>query len=110
MGSIIMMYTADGQLISLDPNSGVTEIGFPIGNLLNDLLAPTHVYVSWHVSGSEDKALYVSDGSTGWYRLAPAAAPESGLVWNPFATIVGGISAVQSVEVSPGVFRLLIGS
>ena len=110
MGSIICMFTADGQLITLDPNSGVTEVGFPIGNLINANFDPVLAYVSWHVSGSQDKALYLADGSTGWHRLSPTAAPESGLMWAPFATIVGGTSAVQSIEVSPGVFRLLIGS
>jgi len=110
MGSIICMFTADGQLITLDPNSGVTEVGFPIGNLINQNFNPALAYVSWHVSGSQDKALYLADGSTGWHRLSPTAAPESGLMWAPFATIVGGTSAVQSIEVSPGVFRLLIGS
>lgn len=110
MGSIIIMFTADGQLISLDPNSGVTEVGFPIGDLINESFDSRTSFVSWHVSGSQDKALYFSDGSTGWHRLSPTAAPESGLTWSPFASIVGGISAVQSIEVSPGVFRLLIGS
>jgi len=110
MGSIICMFTADGQLITLDPNSGVTEVGFPIGNLINTNFDPAIAYVSWHVSGSQDKALYLADGSTGWHRLSPTAAPESGLMWAPFATIIGGTSAVQSIEVSPGVFRLLIGS
>lgn len=110
MGSIICMFTADGQLITLDPNSGVTEVGFPIGNLINTGFDPRTTFVSWHVAGSQDKALYLADGSTGWHRLSPTAAPESGLMWSPFAAIVGGTSAVQSVEVSTGVFRLLIGS
>lgn len=110
MGSIIVMLTADGQLISLDPNSGVTEVGFPIGDLITTGFDPRTAYVSWHVSGSQDKALYLANGTTGWHRLSPTAAPESGLMWSPLAQIVGGTSAVQSVEVSPGVFRLLIGS
>src|SRR5712691_5701724 len=68
-----------------------------------------HVYVTWHVSGSQDKAWFVSDGATGWFRLNPTAAPESGLTWSPFATIVGGCKAVQSIEVAPGVHKLLLG-
>lgn len=110
MGSIICMFTTDGQLITLDPNSGVTEVGFPIGNLLNASFNPLTSYVSWHASGSQDKALYVADGFAGWHRLSLSASPESGLMWSPYAEIVGGTSAVQSVEVSPGVVRLLIGS
>ena len=36
-------------------------------------------------------------------------APESGLTWSPFAAITNGAKCVQSVEVSPGVHRLLVG-
>src|SRR5262249_21333453 len=70
---------------------------------------PANAYVTWHVSGSQDHALYVSDGATGWFRMTPTASPESGLTWSPFATIVGGAKAVQSIEVSPGVHKLLLG-
>lgn len=107
-GSIAYLFTSDGQLISFDPSSGISEIGFPIGDLLGQL-NPANVYVTWHVSGSTDKALYVSDGSTGWYRMNPTSAPETGLSWSPKANVTGGCSAVQSVEVSPGVKKLLVG-
>lgn len=108
-GSIAYMFTSDAQLIAFDPNSGISEIGFPIGDILGDW-NPANVYVTWHVSGSRDKALYVSDGSTGWYRMSPTTAPESGAVmWSPKANVTGGCSAVQSIEVSPGVKRLLVG-
>jgi hypothetical protein len=36
-------------------------------------------------------------------------APESGYTWSPFASLVGGAGAVQSVEVTPGTHRLLVG-
>jgi len=39
----------------------------------------------------------------------PTPAPETGLTWSPFATIVGGVKAVQSLEISPGVHKLLSG-
>jgi hypothetical protein len=107
-GTLIYLFTADRQLIALDPSSGVSEVGFPIGDQLQ-LWDPTQVYVSWHVDGSQDKALYVANGSTGWYRLCPTPAPETGMMWSPFATITGGVKAVQSIEITPGVHKLLVG-
>lgn len=109
-GTTIGMFSADSQFLLLDPNSGFSEAGFPIGNLFEmPNWTPQNVYVTWHVSGSRDKAWYVSDGTTGWFRLNPTAAPESGLTWSPFASIVGGCKAVQSVETFPGVHKLLVG-
>lgn len=109
-GTTIGWFSSDSQFLLLDPNSGFSEAGFPIGNLFEmPNWTPQNVYVTWHVSGSRDKAWYVSDGSTGWFRLNPTAAPESGLTWSPFASIVGGCKAVQSIEVSPGVHKLLVG-
>lgn len=109
-GTIIGFFTSDSQFIIIDPSSGFTQAGFPIGDQFEKSnWNPQNVYVTWHVAGSQDQAWYVSDGSTGWFRLNPTASPESGLTWNPFATIVGGAKAVQSIEVSPGVHRLLVG-
>ena len=36
-------------------------------------------------------------------------APESGYTWSPFAAVAGGAKTVQSVEVTPGVHKLLVG-
>lgn len=119
-GTTMGLFTTDQQFIVLDPSSGVSEHGFPIGDQLDGtgtwsgpgakaLFNPSNVYVTWHVSGSQDKAWYVTDGATGWFRLNPTAAPESGMMWSTFATITGGCRAVQSIEVSPGVHNLLIG-
>jgi hypothetical protein len=109
-GTTVYLFTSDSQVISLDPSSGVSQIGFPIGDQfqLSNWSAST-AYVTWHVSGSEDHALYVGDGASGWFRMNPTPAPEAGLTWNPFATIVGGAGAIRSVETSPGVHQLLIG-
>lgn len=107
-GTIIYLFTSDGQLIALDPSAGQSQVGFPIGDQLQNW-NPANVYVTWHVSGTQDQAVYISDGATGWFRLITAPAPESGLVWAPFAAITGGCKAVQSVEVSPGLHRLLVG-
>jgi hypothetical protein len=114
-GPTIGLFTTDNQFIILDPSSGTTYAGFPIGDQLRQNNGspgtswnPANVYVAWHVQG-EDQAWYVCDGTNGWYRLMSTPAPESGYTWSPFATITGGAGAVQSVEVTPGVHRLLIG-
>lgn len=107
-GTIIYLFSTDNQLLALDPSAGQSQVGFPIGDKL-EAWDPAQVYVTWHVSGTRDQAVYISDGSTGWYRLITAPSPETGLVWAPFAAISGGCKAVQSVEVSPGLNRLLVG-
>jgi len=108
-GSTPMLLTSDGQFLAITTDGGVSELGFPIGDLLEGF-NPATAYVSWHVDGSKDKAIYVSDGATGWYRCNPTSTPETGLVWSPFAALTGGCSAVQSIEISPGVHKLLVGS
>lgn len=114
-GAIIGLFTTDNQFLILDPSAGTVYAGFPIGDQLrlnNGGLGtswnPKNAYVAWHVQG-EDQAWYVCDGANGWYRLMTTPAPETGYTWSPFAQISGGVKAVQSIEVSPGVHRLLLG-
>lgn len=113
-GNVIYLLTADNQLVSLDPNMGVSEIGVGIGDKIN-AISPTAAYVAFLIQGSNDKALYVGNGSTGWFRCNPNLAPDSpisGPVWSPFATIAGGngCGALAALEYSPGKHALLIGS
>jgi hypothetical protein len=117
-GSTPYMFTSDGQLVSISMGVGASEDGFPIGDqflkvttagINSSLYNPNTAQVTWHVAGSPDKGLYVSDGAVGWFRLYPTPAPESGMTWAPFAGIVGGAGMVQSVEVVPGTHNLLIG-
>ena len=109
-GSVIYFFTSDAQVVSLEPSSGVQEISFPIGDQFeNSPWTPASAYVSWHVSGTKDKALYVSDGIGDWFRMIPTPSPETGTTWCPKATITGGCKTVQSVEVLPGTHRLLVG-
>lgn len=115
-GATIGFFTTDNQFCLIDPSAGVDYAGFPIGDQfrLNNGTPgqswnPSNIYVTWHVEG-EDAAWYVSDGQSGWFRLIPTPAPEQGFTWSPFANIVGGCKAVQSIEVSPGSHKLLLGA
>lgn len=126
-GGIIYMLTTDGraikfnpsaQTIYLDPEKAIDEIGFPIGaappgiTLTGGTLASFtagSTYVTWHQAGSADHALFVADGSTGWFRCNTNTMPDGGAVWSTKRNIVGGCSAVQSIETSPGAHQLLIG-
>lgn len=107
-GSIIYFMTTDNQVVSLDVHAGLSEVGHPIADLL-DKISPLDCYLTWHINGSFDQALFVGDGSTGWYRMLPTPAPETGETWCPKANIVGGCKAVQSVETTPGNIQLLVG-
>lgn len=110
-GNTLYLFTTDRQLISLDMSSGTSEVGFPIGDqFVKSNWTPQNSCVTWHIAGSPDKGLYVSDGNTGWFRLYPTPAPETGLTWAPFARLLPGCSLIQSVETSPGVHNLLVGS
>lgn len=108
-GSIPGLYTSDQQFITLDPSAGLTRTGFPIEDTLAATFTSTAGYLTWHTSGS-DQGYYIADGSTGWYRCNPTPAPEaSGNTWSLKANIVGGVKCVKSIEISPGVKRLLSG-
>ena len=114
-GSSIYMYTSDRQFLQISPTStGSLEIGFSIGDTLEDTFDPTEVYIARHVSGSRDNAVFIADGSTGWYRLNPnqvgaSLSGEQTPLFSPFATITNGCGALASIETSPGVHKLLIG-
>ena len=121
-GTIIGLLTTDGTQMMIDPGGGFIDSGQPIGNnfglrnasVLGQNWNPSSVYITWYVNG-EDQAWYVCDGASGWYRLCATPAPETGYSWSPFAQIESGttasptIQAVQSIEVQPGLKRLLIG-
>lgn len=116
-GSTIYMYTSDRESLMVNPNSGSVEIGYPIGDTLEDTFAPSSVCIARHVSGSRDNAMYLADGSTGWYRLNPnqvgaSMSGEATPVWSPkadFTGSIGGIGVIASIEVSAGNIKLLVG-
>jgi hypothetical protein len=113
-GTIAYLYSSDNQVLSMDLTSGLSEIGFPIGDQFGPgygtgTFNPISTHVTWLNSGSQDKGLYVSDSSGTWWRMTPTPSPETGLTWSPKAQPIGGFSAVQSVEVTPGTHDLLVG-
>jgi hypothetical protein len=108
-GSSIGFFATDQTFNILDISSGLSEVGFNIGDKLQaSSWNPANAYVTWHSSG-EDKAWFLSDGSTGWYRVSVTPSPETGVTISPFATITGGCKAVTSIETSPGKHQLLVG-
>lgn len=110
-GSIIYFFTSDYRMIELNPSSGVSDLGFPIGDQLS-AINPMNAYVTYNSTTSNDVALYIADGSTGWYRCNVYQAPDGGItgpVWSPKATIVGGLGALVAMETSPGIHQLMMG-
>ena len=102
------LLTGKKMVLAFDPSAGVVEVSQPIADLINTY-NPATSYLTFHSQESGETALYAADGTQGWYRFAPTSAPESGSNWSAQAKIAGGTSAVQSVEISPGVYNLLIG-
>ena len=107
----VYFFSADGQVKTLSPALSLASTGFPIGDKLA-LFDPHKVYLAVQEAGV-DNCIFVTDGSTGWYRNNPRqipglSSPES--IWSPFALITGGAQAVVSIEVSPGIKKLLVGS
>lgn len=107
-GTIIHMMNSKTEVLMIDPSSGVTESGFPIGDTLLASYNPAATRVVWHDQNSTDAGLYVADGSIGWYRCNPTPAPETGMCWSPQAQIAGGAGLVQSIEVATGVHKLIV--
>jgi hypothetical protein len=107
-GSNIFIYTSDKQFL-VGTASGLNEIGFAIGDQLEANYNPSTVYVASLISGTRDKAVFIEDGIGNWFRCNWNQPPEGGPAWSPQASIVGGASAVVSVETSPGVHQLFVG-
>jgi hypothetical protein len=115
-GALIGFFTTDKQFLLFDPSAGLSYAGNPIGDqfrLNNGNPGQSwdtgKVYVTWYTFG-EDQGWFVGDGQFGWYKLIATPSPETGNCWSPFATIASGsVSAIQSVQTSPGVHTLLIG-
>lgn len=111
MAGIPYIFASDRQLIGIEPGTGIIRSGHPIGDKLA-MYNPSLVYLTYHSYGDLDHALFISNGSTEWYRCDTNLAPDSqsvGPVWSPKATISGGFKAIASIETSAGNKQLLIG-
>jgi hypothetical protein len=117
----IYFFSSDNMFRVITPSLNLSNFGFPLGDQFANQPSfgssdatwdPSKVYVAVHQNGV-DNCIFVADGSTGWYRLNPHQVPGAAQgpepVWSPFAAITGGAKMVQSVEVSPGIKRLLAG-
>lgn len=107
-GNQIFLYTSDRQFITFSA-SGPIETGYPIGVDLQNNFDPNKVYVAALIAGTQDKAVFLNDGTSNWYRCNWNQPPEGGPSWSPKASIVGGATCVVSIETSPGVHQLLVG-
>lgn len=112
-GSSIWAFTGDRQFLGLNASAGSVELGYAIGDQLTANIDPAKVYVVRHQGGSLDNAVFLADGSTGWFRMNPnqvgaSVSGEPTAVWSPFATITGGVGAIASLETSPGVHQFLL--
>jgi len=103
----IFFVSADSQFKSINPSLQLSNLGFPIGDKIAALSSST-VQVAVQQAGV-DNAIYLGDGATGWWRCNPHQVPQNEAIWSPFANITGGAGMVQSVEVSPGIKKLLVG-
>ncbi len=107
-GTTPFLFTSDRSMVQLSPDVGIADVGLQyIGDILQTF-DPATSGVAFYSNGP-DRALYIHDFSTKFYRMAPAVAPETGWVWSPEAEIVGGMSAMNSVQDADGSYILLIG-
>lgn len=109
-GDQIFFFTSKKQLFSFGP-SGIEEIGFLISQSPFSV-SPTlsgftaaNIYLAVHRSGG-DEGIFISDGATHFYRYSQVSNS-----WDTVSTPAGsgGCSAIASVEMSDGTWRLLMG-
>lgn len=104
-GGTVYVFTSRCQLFALDPSGTSTEIGFPIGDVLNGL-SPSSVVLAVHRASSIDAALYVSDGASYLYRYSLTLG-----AWATKATVPTGAAPgfLTSLETSAGTWQLILG-
>jgi len=132
-GSNVIMMTRDRECLLFAVGQGASELGFVVGDFIEDNFSPMTAYLARHVAGSRDNAFYLGSGSsgfqdvgperdwyypadkpTGWMRLNPnqygaSTSGEQAPIWSPPGYIQGGCGAIASIEVKPGLKKLLVG-
>lgn len=99
-GDAVYIFTTKRQLQGF--TSGLTEIGFNIGDQLVNF-NPTTSYLTLHRAGS-DAGLFISDGSSNMFRCALDQT-----TWSTVAQVVGGAGCIASIETSTDNYTLLTG-
>jgi hypothetical protein len=106
------IYTGQQVVKKLDPAAGILDISFPVADQLEKVANaydPANSCLTFHTQGSNENAIYLSNRAGQWLRMSATSSPETGSNWNPPAVFSTAYGAVQSIEVAPGVFRLLVG-
>lgn len=101
-GDQLYVYTSARQYWSLNANTGKSEDGFAIGDVLGSTFDPTKTYLTLHRAG-EDVGVFLSDGSTNMLRYALNSSS-----WCTIAQPVGGVAAIGSIETALGVYGLMM--
>jgi hypothetical protein len=112
------LYTGYRMVLGNDPSAGIVDVSFPIEDKLAKYKVvpdgldydPATSFLTFHHQETGETALYLSDGKGNWFRMSATSAPEQGSNWTPPCSFTGSGSAMQSVEVLPGAFALLLGS
>lgn len=95
------MLTTRGQVYMFS-SQGITEIGFNIGNII-PTINPSAAYITLHRNG-QDEGVFLSDGSTNIYRYSQLSQS-----WDTTIQPVGGVGAIQSIELTSANWELMMG-
>lgn len=98
-GPNIYLYTSDRQMLLLNAN-GIIPMATPIADKI-DLIDPTRACVSLFRHTGLLNQLYISDGTTYLYSLNVEVQ-----AWGTPELPTGGVSAIASIEVTPGIWQL----
>jgi hypothetical protein len=98
-GSNIYLYTTDRQLLLINPN-GLTSISQNIADRIQ-AVDPSLAYVAQYRFTATENWLLVSDGSTFIYPYNLELQ-----AWATIQAPIGGVGAIKSMEVMPGIWQL----
>jgi hypothetical protein len=108
-GSTIYVFTTDQNIVAITPGAGSVDLGWNVADNFSSIVG-TGSYLTYHISGHADNALFLCDGAGNLWRCNPNQQPEGGATWSPNANIAAGATAICSVESSAGVHKLYVAS
>lgn len=100
-GDTMYAFTTDRQFVKIDQN-GLLEMGFPIGTIIQSI-NPANAWVTIFRQGTQENAVYLSDGATTYYRFNLNLQ-----AWDPPAKPHGGVAAFSAILTGPGTYSLLM--